>query len=151
LKDTGDPKRQAETNSRPISKETDMQPGIQPGDPGHLGAFGQQVPPPGIADLQSALAKAAQMQQALIEAQKQIAETQVTGQAGGGLVEVTLNGNGQVMAVRIDPQVVDPSDVETLQDLVVGALQDAAQNMRDTVKTILGPVAAASGRPLPES
>lgn len=132
-----------------------MQPGIQPGDPGHLGAFGQQVPPQGmpqgIADLQSALAKAAQMQQALIEAQKQIAETQVTGQAGGGLVEVTLNGNGQVMAVRIDPQVVDPSDVETLQDLVVGALQDAAQNMRDTVKTILGPVAAASGRPLPES
>ena len=136
-----------------------MQPGIQPGDPGHLGAFGQQIPPQGmpqgmpqgIADLQSALAKAAQMQQALIEAQKQIAETQVTGQAGGGLVEVTLNGNGQVVGVRIDPQVVDPSDVETLQDLVVGALQDAAQNMRDTVKTILGPVAAASGRPLPES
>ena len=128
-----------------------MQPGIQPGDPGHLGAFGQQVPPQGIQDLQTALAKAAQMQQALIEAQKQIAETQVSGQAGGGLVEVTLNGNGQVIAVRIAPQVVDPNDVETLQDLVVGALQDAAQTMRETVKTILGPVAAASGRPLPES
>ncbi len=134
-----------------------MQPGVQPGDPAHLGTFGQQVPPQGaqgpqgIADLQSALAKAAQMQQALMEAQKQIAETQVTGQAGGGLVEVTLNGNGQVVALRIDPQVVDPNDVDTLQDLVVGALQNAAENMRDTVKTILGPVAAASGRPVPES
>ncbi|MCH9721088.1 MAG: YbaB/EbfC family nucleoid-associated protein [Actinomycetia bacterium] len=128
-----------------------MQPGVQPGDPGHLGTFGQQVPPQGVADLQSALAKAAQMQQALIEAQKQIADTQVTGQAGGGLVEVTLNGNGQVVGVRIDPQVVDPNDVDTLQDLVVGALQNAGENMRDTVKTILGPVAAASGRPMPES
>ena len=75
----------------------------------------------------------------------------MSGQAGGGLVEVTLNGNGQVVAVRIDPQVVDPNDVETLQDLVVGALQDAAANMRETVKTILGPVAAASGRPMPGS
>ncbi len=128
-----------------------MQPGVQPGDPGQLGTFGQQAPPPGVADLQSALAKAAQMQQALIEAQKQIAETEVTGQAGGGLVEVSLNGNGQVVGVRIDPQVVNPDDIETLQDLVVGAFQNAAENMRDTVKTILGPVAAASGRPMPES
>ncbi len=128
-----------------------MQPGVQPGDPGHLGAFGQQVPPQGVQDLQAALAKAAQMQQALIEAQKQIAETETTGQAGNGLVQVTLNGNGQVLAIRIDPQVVDPDDVETLQDLVVGALHDAAANMRETVKKILGPVAAASGRPLPES
>jgi DNA-binding YbaB/EbfC family protein len=128
-----------------------MQPGTPPGDPGHLGTFGQQVPPQGIQDLQAALAKAAQMQQALVEAQRKIAETEATGQAGGGLVEATLNGNGQVVSVRIDPQVVDPNDVETLQDLVVGALQDAAQNMRETVKAILGPVAAASGRPLPES
>jgi DNA-binding protein YbaB len=46
---------------------------------------------------------------------------------------------------------VDPADVETLQDLFIGALDDAAENMRDTVTTILGPLAAAGGRPLPES
>ena len=73
------------------------------------------------------------------------------GQAGGGLVEVTLNGQGKVVAVRIDPSVVDPNDVETLQDLVIGALDDAAENMRDTVKTILGPLATASGQSLPGS
>ncbi|MGI9125731.1 MAG: YbaB/EbfC family nucleoid-associated protein, partial [Mycobacterium sp.] len=69
---------------------------MQPGDPGQLGTFGQAVPPQGVQDLQAALAKAAQMQQALMEAQRQIAETEATGQAGGGLVKVTLNGSGQV-------------------------------------------------------
>jgi len=47
--------------------------------------------------------------------------------------------------------VVDPSDVETLQDLIIGALDDAAENMRETVKTILGPLAAATGQPQPGS
>jgi hypothetical protein len=63
------------------------------------------------------------------------------------LVGVTFNGQGKVVAVRIDPSVVDPNDVETLQDLIIGALDDAAENMRETVKTILGPLAAATGQP----
>ena len=107
-----------------------MQPGIPPGNPGNIGPFGQPVPPPGLQglqDLQAALVAAQQMQQQLVEAQKQIAATQVQGQAGGGLVEATLNGQGQVVSIRIDPQVVDPGDVETLQDLLVVALGDAAE------------------------
>ena len=133
-----------------------MQPGITPGDPGDLGAFGRQAQQAqqaqqALGDLQSALAQAQHMQQHLLAAQQQIAQTEVQGQAGGGLVEVTLNGQGKVVAVRVDPSVVDPADVETLQDLIIGALDNAAENMRDTVKTILGPLAAASGRPLPES
>ncbi len=131
---------------------------MQPGDPGDLGAFGLQVPqqqvPPeavqGLQQLQAALVQAHQMQHKLMEAQQQIAATQVEGESGGGLVKVTLNGEGQVIAVRIDPQVVDPNDVETLEDLVVAALTNAADNMRETVKTILGPLAAASGQPQPE-
>lgn len=131
---------------------------MQPGDPGSLGAFGQQVPqqvPPeavqGLQQLQAALVQAHQMQHALQHAQEQIAQTEVTGSAGGGLVQVCLNGTGEVGWVWIDPQVVNPHDVETLQDLIVAALHNAAENMRDTVKQILGPLAAASGRPLPES
>ena len=124
-----------------------MQPGIPPGNPGDLGAFGVQ-PPPGLANLQAALAQAHQMQHKLLEAQQQIAATEVQGQAGGGLVEVTLTGHGQVASVRIDPSVVDPADVDTLQDLIVGAPAAAAENMRETVKTILGPL---SGQPQPES
>lgn len=124
---------------------------MQPGDPGDLGAFGLQVPQPqlspeaaqGLQQLQAALVQAHQMQHKLMEAQQQIAATTVSGQAGGGLVEVTLNGSGEILGIRIDPQVVNPDDVDTLQDLVVGALTNAAENMRETVKEILGPLAAA--------
>lgn len=133
---------------------------MQPGDPGDLGAFGLQVPPQqqqltpqavqGLQQLQAALVQAHQMQHKLMDAQQQIAATEVTGQAGGGLVEVSLNGSGEVLGIRIDPQVVDPNDVETLQDLVVGALRNAADNMRETVKQVLGPLAAATGQPMPE-
>ena len=132
-----------------------MQPGgippsVGPGNPADIEAFRkqaeelrQQVMP----DLQAALAQAQLMQQKLLEAQQQIAQTQVEGQAGGGLVKVRLDGNGQVVAVTIDPSVVDPTDVDTLQDLIVGALSNAGENMRETVKTILGPLAAMSQQP----
>ena len=73
---------------------------MQPGDPGDLGAFGLQVPPQqpqlppeaveGLQQLQAALVQAHQMQHALMDAQQQIATTQVEGQAGGGLVRVAL-------------------------------------------------------------
>ena len=122
---------------------------MQPGDPGDLGAFGLQPQPQmsaeavqGLQQLQAALQQAHIMQHRLMEAQQQIANSQVSGQAGGGLVEVTLNGGGEILGIRIDPQVVNPDDVETLQDLIVGALTDAAENMRENVKEILGPLAA---------
>ena len=67
------------------------------------------------------LAQAQQVQQKLMEAQEQLANTEVHGQAGGGLVQVTMKGSGEVVGVSIDPKVVDPDDVETLQDLIVGA------------------------------
>ena len=123
---------------------------MQPGNPFNLSPVDQQALEQQAAqlreqvmpDLQAALAQAQMMQQKLMEAQQQIAETQVEGQAGNGLVRVWLDGDGTVVAVHIDPSVVDPSDVDTLQDLIVGALADASQNMRETVKDILGPLAA---------
>ena len=90
------------------------------------------------------------MQHKLMEAQQLIAATQVTGQAGGGLVQVTLNGSGEVLGIWIDPSVVNPDDVETLQDLILAALVNSAELMRDEVKGVLGPLAAESGQPLPE-
>ena len=126
---------------------------MQPGDPGNLTAFGAQVPqqvPPeaveGLQQLQAALMQAHMMQHQLMEAQQRIAETEVRGEAGGGLVEVFLNGSGEVLALKIDPQVVDPNDIETLQDLVIAAIANAADNMRETVKDILGPLAQATGQ-----
>ena len=62
----------------------------------------------GGADLSSLMAQAAQMQQQLMAAQEQLASTQVTGSAGGGLVRATVTGAGEVVGLKIDPSAVDP-------------------------------------------
>lgn len=91
------------------------------------------------------LAQAQQMQQQLMEAQEKLANTEVRGQAGGGLVQVTVKGSGEVVAVAIDPKVVDPDDVETLQDLIVGALADASKQVTILAQSRLGPLAGGMG------
>lgn len=66
----------------------------------------------------------------------------VTAQAGGGIVEVTTNGKGQVQKVRIDPSVVDPEDVEMLEDLIAAAASEAyrraVERMEDTMRQMAG-------------
>ena len=99
----------------------------------------------GPPDMSALLAQAQQMQQQLMEAQEQLAAAEVRGQAGGGLVQVTMKGNGEVVAVTIDAKVVDPDDVETLQDLVIGALADASQQVTAMAQNRLGPLAGGLG------
>jgi DNA-binding YbaB/EbfC family protein len=101
--------------------------------------------PGGPPDMSALLAQAQQMQQQLIQAQEQLAATDVHGQAGGGLVQVTMKGSGEVVAVSIDPTVVDPDDVETLQDLIVGALSDASAQVTSLAQSRLGPLAGGLG------
>lgn len=91
------------------------------------------------------LAQAQQMQQQLMAAQQQLASSEVQGQAGGGLVTVTMKGSGEVVAVAIDPKVVDPEDIDTLQDLIVGALADAATRVTAMAQQRLGPLAGGMG------
>ncbi|MDH6243556.1 YbaB/EbfC family nucleoid-associated protein [Mycobacterium sp. OTB74] len=97
--------------------------------------------PGGQPDMSALLAQAQQMQAQLIQAQDALAAAEVIGQAGGGLVKVTMMGSGEITAVTIDPKVVDPSDVETLQDLLVGALGDAAEQVTLMAQQRLGPLA----------
>lgn len=101
--------------------------------------------PEGPPDMSALLAQAQQMQQQLMEAQEQLAAAEVHGQAGGGLVQVTMKGSGEVVAVSIDPKVVDPDDVDTLQDLLVGALADAAKQVTILAQSRLGPLAGGLG------
>ena len=100
---------------------------------------------PGQPDLQMIMQQAQKMQEQLIAAQAELASSEVTGQAGNGLVQVTMTAAGEVLAVRIDPQVVDPEDVDTLQDLVVGALQDAARAAQQLQAEKMGPLAGGLG------
>ena len=88
------------------------------------------------------------MQQLLaqaVSAQQELAAAEVSGQAGNGLVKVTLSGEGETKSVTIDPKVVDPDDVETLQDLIVGALADAHRKLQELAATKIGPLAGGLG------
>ena len=67
----------------------------------------------------------ASFQEGLAEAMEQLSAAEMEGSAGGGAVKVKITGMGEVTAVRIDPQVVDPEDVELLQDLVCAAVREA--------------------------
>ena len=100
---------------------------------------------PGQPDLQMIMQQAQKMQEQLIAAQAELASAEVTGQAGNGLVQVTMTAAGDVRSVRIDPKVVDPDDVETLQDLVVGALHDAARAAQQMQAEKMGPLAGGLG------
>lgn len=100
---------------------------------------------PGQPDMQMILQQAQMMQQQLMAAQAELATAEVIGQAGNGLVQVTMTAAGEVRSVRIDPKVVDPDDVETLQDLVVGALHDAAEAAQDLQAEKMGPLAGGLG------
>ena len=100
---------------------------------------------PGQPDLQMIMQQAQKMQEQLIAAQAELASAEVTGQAGNGLVQVTMTAAGDVLAVQIDPKVVDPDDVETLQDLVIGALHDAARAAQQLQAEKMGPLAGGLG------
>jgi len=97
--------------------------------------------------MQEILQQAQKMQQQLMSAQAELAESEVTGQAGNGLVSVTLTGSGEVRNVTIDPKVVDPDDVDTLQDLIIGALSDANQALQELTQEKMGPLAGGLGGP----
>jgi hypothetical protein len=69
--------------------------------------------------------QAQQLQARMGELQEQLAAVELTGASGGGMVQVTVNGKGDVRRVKIDPSLVDPNDVEVLEDLIVAAFNDA--------------------------
>ena len=100
---------------------------------------------PGQPDMAMIMQQAQRMQEQLIAAQAELAAAEVTGQAGNGLVQVTMTAAGDVRAVRIDPKVVDPDDVDTLQDLVVGAMHDAARAAQQLQAEKMGPLAGGLG------
>jgi len=81
-----------------------------------------------------------QMQQKMEQAQAELATETVEASAGGGMVTVVVGGDLEVHEVRIDPQAVDPEDVEMLQDLVVAAVNEAVRSAQELAQKKLGGV-----------
>ncbi|AHH93615.1 hypothetical protein GCM10010174_30420 [Kutzneria viridogrisea] len=100
---------------------------------------------PGQPNMQQILQQAQQMQQQLMTAQQELADAEVTGTAGGGLVTATVSGAGELKSLDIDPKVVDPEDTETLADLVVAAVRDANNNAQQLAAQKMGPLAGGLG------
>lgn len=96
-------------------------------------------------DMSQLIAQAQQMQAKLQQAQNELIASTVVGEAGNGLVKVTLQGSGDVTAVEIDPKVVDPEDVDTLQDLVQGAFMDAHRQIGELAQEKMGPLSQGMG------
>ena len=95
--------------------------------------------------MQQLMKQAMEMQQQLAAAQARLAEAEVTGTAGGGLVSATMSGSGELTALTISPEAVDPEDVETLQDLVVAAVRDASRAANELAASTMGPVTGGLG------
>lgn len=78
-----------------------------------------------MKNLSQMLKQAQEMQSKMAEMQTALEQIEVTGQAGGGLVAVTISGKGEVRKVKIDPKLATPEDIEVLEDLIVAAAKDA--------------------------
>ncbi|WP_431950545.1 YbaB/EbfC family nucleoid-associated protein [Actinacidiphila sp. bgisy167] len=101
--------------------------------------------PGGQANMQQLLKQAQKMQQDLAAAQQELAETEIEGTAGGGLVKATVTGSGELRGLVIDPKAVDPEDTETLADLVLAAVQNATASAQELQQNKLGPLAQGLG------
>lgn len=82
--------------------------------------------------------QAKMMQDQLSKMQEQMKETTVEGSAGGGLVKILLNGEKEIQKIVIDPQCVDPQDVEGLQDLIIAAQKDALSKLEGNASMLSG-------------
>jgi hypothetical protein len=102
-------------------------------------------------DLQKMMKQAQQMQKKLQaemeKAQAALAEEQLEGSAGGGLVTVTVNGHKELLSVKIKPEAVDPEDVEMLEDLVFAAVQSALSSADSRAREVMEEVQGGMGLP----
>jgi nucleoid-associated protein EbfC len=100
-------------------------------------------------DLQQLLAAAQQMQDHLMSAQQELADAEVEGTSGGGLVRARVNGQGELVDLSISEAVIDPADpadtAQTIADLVLAAVRNAYSAVADLQQEKMGPLAAGLG------
>ncbi|MBY0461934.1 MAG: YbaB/EbfC family nucleoid-associated protein [Alphaproteobacteria bacterium] len=78
-----------------------------------------------MKNINQMLKQAQQLQNQMAEMQKRLEQEEITGTSGAGMVTVTINGKGEMKGIKIDPALVDPKEIEILEDLIVAAYNDA--------------------------
>ena len=97
------------------------------------------------ANMGNLMKQAQKMQQQMAEAQEELEASEFTASAGGGVVEVTVGGNKEIKNIKIDPDVVDPEDVETLEDLVTAAVNEDIRKMEEQTQEEMSKITGGMG------
>ncbi len=98
----------------------------------------------GPQNMQAMLRQAQKMQEDMAAKQEELNEREYTVSAGGGVVSVKINGKKEILAIDLEPEIVDPDDIETLSDILVAAVNEAIKRVEDTnseeMNKITGPM-----------
>ena len=102
---------------------------------------------PGIpgGNMQQLMRQAQKMQQQMLQLQQELDEREYEGTAGGGAVTCKVSGKRQLLTLNIQPDAVDPDDVEMLQDMVIAAVNDALKKGEDTREAEMGKISGGMG------
>ena len=106
-----------------------------------------------MKNIQQLMKQAQQMQTRMAEMQAKLAEVEMTGQAGAGMVTALMNGKGELKKITLDKGVVDPDDIEILEDLIIAAVNDAKNKVEAHVagetQKMMGGIPMPPGMKLP--
>jgi len=91
-----------------------------------------------VKNMMSMMKQAQKLQAKMVEMQAEMGNRTVSAQAGGGMVEATVNGRQELLSLRIDKEVVSPDDVEMLQDLILAAVNEALNRSREMMAQEMG-------------
>lgn len=95
-------------------------------------------------NMQQMMQQAKRLQEEMQKAQEELKATEFTGSASG-MVEITINGDNQLLSVKIKPEAVDPDDVEMLEDLIAAAFGDAQEQLAKKTEEVMGPYSSLMG------
>ena len=100
-------------------------------------------------NMNNLMKQAQKMQKQMEEAQKALEEQEVTAAAGGGAVEVTVSGKREVIKVKLSEEVVDPDDIEMLEDLIMAATNEALRKVEDASQQSMAQITGGLGGGFP--
>ena len=96
-------------------------------------------------NMNNLMKQAQRMQRQMEEGQKELETKEFTATTGGGAVSVTVSGKKEVLSVKLDPEIVDPDDVETLQDTIVAAVNEAMKQADEASNALMGKMTGGLG------
>lgn len=103
--------------------------------------------PGGMGNMNNMIKQAQKMQKDMMKVQEELEQRQIETSAGGGAVTVVVTGKKELVSITIKPEVVDPEDVEMLQDLILAAVNEAVRKAEDMVSSEMGKLTGGLGLP----